>query len=76
MKLPKSQLYKTGQSGGFSGRILGPLLKTGLILMKNVLEPLVTSVLIPLKLKAAASAADAAIQKIFWIKHDYTDNHK
>ena len=60
MKLPKSQLYKTGQSGGFSGRILGPLLKTGLILMKNVLEPLVTSVLIPLKLKAAASAADEA----------------
>ena len=28
------------QSGGFVGRHLGPLLKTGLIRMKNVLRPL------------------------------------
>ena len=45
------------------GRFLGPLLKTGLPLMKNVLKPLAKSVLIPLGLTAAASATDAAIHK-------------
>ena len=56
-------MHKIGQSGGFLGRILGPLLKTGLLLMKNVLKPLAKSVLIPLGLTAAASATDAAIHK-------------
>ena len=28
------------QSGGFLGRVLGPLLKTGLPLMKNAIKPL------------------------------------
>ena len=51
------------QSGGFLGRLLGPLLKTGLPLMKNVIKPLTKSVLIPLGLTAAASAADAGIHK-------------
>ena len=51
------------QSGGFLGRLLGPLLKTGLPLMKNVIKPLAKSVLIPLGLTAAASAADAGIHK-------------
>ena len=37
-KLSKNQLHKTGQSGGFLGRLLGPLLKTGLPLMKNILK--------------------------------------
>ena len=50
------------QLGGFLGRLLGPLLKTGLPLMKNVATPLGKSVLIPLGLTAAASAADAGIQ--------------
>ena len=45
------------------GRLLGPLLKTGLPLMKNVIKPLAKSVLIPLGLTAAASAADAGIHK-------------
>ena len=49
------------QSGGFLGRLLGPLLKTGLPLVKNVIEPLARRVLIPLWLTAAASAADAWI---------------
>ena len=40
IKLSKTQLYKIGQLGGFSGRHLGPLLKTGLSLMKNILKPL------------------------------------
>ena len=46
-KLLKTQLYKIGQSGGFLGRILGPLLKTGFPLLGNVLKPLAKSVLIP-----------------------------
>ena len=45
------------------GRLLGPLLKTGLQLLKNVIKPLVKSVLIPFGLTAAASAADAGIHK-------------
>ena len=48
IKLSKTQLSKMIQSGGFLGRLLGPLLKTGLTLMKNVIKPLAKSVLIPL----------------------------
>ena len=51
------------QSGGFLSKLLGPLLKTGLPLIKNVLTPLAKSVLIPLGLTATASAADAGIHK-------------
>ena len=63
IKLSKTQLHKIGQSGGFLGRILGPLLKTGLPLIRNILKPLAKSVLIPLELTAPASATDAAIHK-------------
>ena len=63
IKLSKTQLSKMIQSGGFLGRLLGPLLKTGLPLMKSVIKPLAKSVLIPLGLTAAASAADAGIHK-------------
>ena len=51
------------QSGGFLSRLLGPLLKTGLPLIKNVIKPLAKSVLIPLGLPAAPLAADAGIHK-------------
>ena len=51
------------QSGGFLGRLLGPILKTGLPLMKNVIKPLAKSVLIHLGLTASASAADAGRHK-------------
>ena len=51
------------QPGGFFGRLLGPLLKTGLPLIKNVIKSLAKNVLIPLGLTAAASAADAGIHK-------------
>ena len=51
------------QSGGFLSRLICPLLKTGLPLMKNVIKPLTKGVLIPLGLAAAASAADAEIHK-------------
>ena len=54
-------MHKIGKSGGFLGRLLGPLLKTGLPLIGNVFKPLAKSVLIPLRLTAAASAIDAAI---------------
>ena len=54
IKLSKTQLSKMIQSGGFFGRLLGPLLKTGLSLIKNVIKPLAKTFLIPLGLTAAA----------------------
>ena len=63
IKLSKAQLSKMIESGRFLGRLLGPLLKTGLPLMKSVIKPLAKSVLIPLGLTVAASAADAGIHK-------------
>ena len=63
IKLSKTQLSKLIQSGGFLGRLLGPLLKTGLPLIKSAIKPLAKSVLIPLGLTSAASAADAGIHK-------------
>ena len=36
-KLSKAQISKIINSGGFLGRLLGPLLKTGLPLIKNVI---------------------------------------
>ena len=63
IKLSKTQLSKMIQSGGFLGRLLGPLLKTGLPLIKNVIKLLAKSVLIPLELTAAASAPNAGIHK-------------
>ena len=54
IKLSKTQISKMIQSRGFLGRLLGPLVKTGLPLMKNVIKPLAKSVLISLELTAAA----------------------
>ena len=51
------------QWGGFLGRLIGPLLKTGLPLIKNVIKPLAKNFLIPLGLTIAASAADAGVHK-------------
>ena len=51
------------QSGGFVGKLLGPLLKTGLPLIKSVIKPLAKFFLVPLGLTAVASAADAGIHK-------------
>ena len=63
LKLSKAQINKIIQSGGFLIKLLGPLLKTGLPLIKNVIKSLAKSVLIPLGLTAAASAADSGIHK-------------
>ena len=54
-------MHKIGQLGGFLGRHLQPLLKTGLSLMKNILKS--GNVLIPLGITAAAAATDVAIRK-------------
>ena len=62
-KLSKTQLSKMIHSGGFLGRLLDRLLKTGLPLMKSVIKPLAKSVLLPLGLTAAASATDAGMHK-------------
>ena len=61
IKLSKTQLHKIGQSGGF--RLLGPLLKTGLPLMGNVLKPFAKRILIQLRLTAAAS--ETGTKKMF-----------
>ena len=67
IKLSKTQLPKMIQSGGFLGRLLGPLLKTGLTLIKNIIKLLAKSVLIPFGLTAAAAAtADVGIHKKYW----------
>ena len=38
IKLSKTQLYKTVKLEGFLGRLLGPLLKTRVTLIKNALN--------------------------------------
>ena len=63
IKFSKAQLSKMIQSGEILGKLLGPLLKTGIPLMKSVITPLAKSVLIPSGLTAAASAANAGIHK-------------
>ena len=76
IKLLKTQLSKMIQSGGFLSRLLDPLLKTGLPLIKNVIKPLAKSVLIPLGLTAAASAVDAGIHKNIRIREYDFNNFK
>ena len=61
IKLSKAQISKVIQSGGFLGKLLGPLLKTGLPLIKYVIKPLAKSVLALLELATAMSAVDAGI---------------
>ena len=63
INLSKTQLSKMIQLEGFLGKLLCPLLRTGLPLMKSVIQPLAISIFIPLGLTASASAADAGIHK-------------
>ena len=58
IKLSKAHISKIIQSGGFLGKLLGPLLKTGLPLLKSVIKPVGL-----LGLTAASSAIDAGVQK-------------
>ena len=67
IKLPKAQISKVTPSGGFLGRLLGPLLKTGLSSLTNVIKSLPQSVLIPLGLTAAASHAMLQYRKRYLV---------
>ena len=53
-------MHKVQKSRGVLGGILGPLLKTGLPLIGNILRSLARSVLIPLGSTAAAAVATGA----------------
>ena len=64
------------QSGGFLRRLLGPLLKTRLPLIKIVIKLLVKSTLIPLGLTAAASAAGTGIHNNIRFRKYSTNNIK
>ena len=63
IKLSKTQLSKIIQSGRLPGRLLCPLLKTGLPLIKNAIKPLAKSVLILLRLTEASAADKEYIKK-------------
>ena len=58
IKLSKAQISKIIQSGEFLGKLLGPLLKTGLPLLKSVIKPLGL-----LGLTAASSTSDAGVKR-------------
>ena len=49
--------------GGFLGKLLGPLLKIGLPLIKNIFKLLANDVLVQLRLTEAALTTDARILK-------------
>ena len=61
MKLSRAEISKLIKPGGFISRLFGALLKTCLTFMKNVLQQLAKSILIPLTI--AVSATNSAIQK-------------
>ena len=62
-ELSNTQLSKIIQLSRFLGRLLGPLLQTGLPLMKNVPKLIAKSVLIQLGLTTTTLAADVVILK-------------
>ena len=63
IKLPKAQITKIIQSGGFLGSLISKLAGS---LMK-VAVPLAKNILAPLGITAAASAIDAEIQKKYMV---------
>ena len=71
VKLSKAQISKIIQSGGFLGKLYGPLLKTGLPLLKSVIKPLGL-----LGLTAASSAIDAGVQSNIWLWNNNFNNFK
>ena len=56
IEFSKIQWHKVIESGEFLGRLLETLLKTGFLLIENVLKPSAKNVSIPLGLTTAASA--------------------
>ena len=67
-------MYKTGQSGGFLGRLLGLLLKTGLLLIGNVPKPLVKSILVPLGLTKQINNTCSYSKENLWIRNYSINN--
>ena len=67
-------MYKTGQSGGFLGRLLGLLLKTGLLLIGNVPKPLVKSILVPLGLAKEINNTHSYSKENLWIRNYSINN--
>lgn len=61
MKLSRAKISKLIKSGGFTSRLFGALLKTCLTFMKNVLQRLAKSILIPLTLTIVGSTTNSAI---------------
>ena len=74
IKSSKTQVHRIGQSRRFLDRLSGPLLKSWLPLMISVLKSLAKSIVIPLRLTASASAADAAFQAFQQIWHNNINN--
>ena len=62
VKLSKTQISKIIHSGRFLGKLLGPLLKTRLPLLKSVIKPLGL-----LGLTATSSAIDSGVQKKVYV---------
>ena len=58
IKSSKTQLHKIVQSGRFSSRLLEPLLKSGLLLIGNVLKSLAKSVLTLFRMRGDEGVAD------------------
>ena len=58
IKSSKTQLHKIVQSGRFSSRFLEPLLKSGLLLIGNVLKSLAKSVLTLFRMRGDEGVAD------------------
>ena len=75
-KLSKAQISKIIQSKGFLGKRLGPLLKTGLPLIKNVIKPLAKSVFILLGLTAAALLLMLEYKQNTWLWNNNFNNFK
>ena len=63
ISLKKTNEKTNSHKGKLLRKLFDPLIKVGLTLMRNVLTPLVKSVLLPLRLTIAASATNAAVQK-------------
>ena len=61
VKLSKNQISKIILSERFLGRLLEPLMKVGLLLMKNVLGQFAKSMLITIRLTARLSALDTGV---------------
>ena len=71
IKSSKTHISKRIHSGGFLGKILGPLLKTGLPLLKSVIKPLGL-----LDLTVASSAIDVGSKKDIWFWNNNFSNFK